>query len=606
LNNHARARLRANQSNRAIMAKKRSVATKSEKPERQRAAQASAPLRSWFTARAIRETIESVAVAFILAFLFRTFEAEAFVIPTGSMAPTLMGAHKDLLCPECGYEYRAGASSEEDPLAQQRGLPASGVPVVGAMCPLCRFMANVGPGHGHPTYGGDRILVSKFAYEFGEPQRWDVVVFRFPLEAQTDFIKRCVGLPGETLHIWHGDLYVKRPGEKEFALARRDPRELRAMAQIVYDNDYVVDAMTQAGWPLRWQNWPADASEGSGSDGWKSDDGGRSFAIESAAGDIRWLRYRHYVPSLFDWQAIRQGRLDRDAVKPLLITDFYGYDTSVERNKPAAQARMLGLHWVGDLLVECDLESTDGRGTAHLDLVQGGKHFRCAINCETGEARLAIDGLDEFQPKVQTAVRGPGRHHVAFANIDRQLLLWVDGRPVEFDAATVYEKLGNDVPQSTSDDPLDLAPAGIGSQSAKLAVSHIRLWRDIYYIATRQNEFGGPTDYTGGAIAVLNYEQWFHFLSTPELWAPADARSLFDLRREDAIFELAADQFFMLGDNSPMSEDARLWVGEKSVSRELLVGRALIIFWPHSFNEIPGTSVPFPFFPNFARMGFIR
>ncbi|MGC3966264.1 MAG: hypothetical protein QM775_02485 [Pirellulales bacterium] len=40
----------------------------------------------------LRETFDSIAIAFILAFLFRTFEAEAFVIPTGSMALTLMGA----------------------------------------------------------------------------------------------------------------------------------------------------------------------------------------------------------------------------------------------------------------------------------------------------------------------------------------------------------------------------------------------------------------------------------------------------------------------------------------------------------------------------------
>ena len=38
----------------------------------------------------MRETIESIVVAFLLAFLFRTFEAEPFVIPTGSMAPTLL------------------------------------------------------------------------------------------------------------------------------------------------------------------------------------------------------------------------------------------------------------------------------------------------------------------------------------------------------------------------------------------------------------------------------------------------------------------------------------------------------------------------------------
>jgi signal peptidase I len=62
----------------------------------------------------------------------------------------------------------------------------------------------------------------------------------------------------------------------------------------------------------------------------------------------------------------------------------------------------------------------------------------------------------------------------------------------------------------------------------------------------------------------------------------------------------------MLGDNSPASQDARLWDNERFVHRDLLVGKALMVFWPHSFHRIPGTSIPFPFFPNFARMGFIR
>src|ERR1700676_3426555 len=56
---------------------------------------------SW--AWTIRETIESIVIAFILAFLFRTFEVEAFVIPTGSMATTLMGRNLDLDCPQCGF-----------------------------------------------------------------------------------------------------------------------------------------------------------------------------------------------------------------------------------------------------------------------------------------------------------------------------------------------------------------------------------------------------------------------------------------------------------------------------------------------------------------------
>src|SRR3989304_2288271 len=65
------------------------------------------------TAHNFRETIESIVIAFILAFLFRTFEAEAFVIPTGSMAPALQGRHKEVACPQCGYTYRTGASIDE-------------------------------------------------------------------------------------------------------------------------------------------------------------------------------------------------------------------------------------------------------------------------------------------------------------------------------------------------------------------------------------------------------------------------------------------------------------------------------------------------------------
>ena len=93
------------------------------------------------SSRNIRETIESIVIAFVLAFLFRTFEAEAFVIPTGSMAPTLQGMHKDVDCPECGYRYQASASVEATDERQRLQLelqrvesetgPASAVPSAG-------------------------------------------------------------------------------------------------------------------------------------------------------------------------------------------------------------------------------------------------------------------------------------------------------------------------------------------------------------------------------------------------------------------------------------------------------------------------------------------
>ena len=65
-------------------------------------------------------------------------------------------------------------------------------------------------------------------------------------------------------------------------------------------------------------------------------------------------------------------------------------------------------------------------------------------------------------------------------------------------------------------------------------------------------------------------------------------------------FELLDDQFFALGDNSPASSDARGWVGHHYVERENLVGKALFVYWPHSWWS------PIPFLPNFKRMGFIR
>ena len=85
--------------------------------------------------RTLRETVESIVIAFILAFLFRTFEAEAFVIPTGSMAPTLQGRHKDIDCPSAatlsGQCQRRSRSRTANRIA--------GLLCDDATCPMCRY-----------------------------------------------------------------------------------------------------------------------------------------------------------------------------------------------------------------------------------------------------------------------------------------------------------------------------------------------------------------------------------------------------------------------------------------------------------------------------------
>lgn len=73
-------------------------------------------------------------MAFILALVVRGFEAQAFVIPTGSMAPTLMGRHKEVSCAQCGFTFAVNASEE----VEQHSPSHS---VYSGLCVNCRYQA---------------------------------------------------------------------------------------------------------------------------------------------------------------------------------------------------------------------------------------------------------------------------------------------------------------------------------------------------------------------------------------------------------------------------------------------------------------------------------
>ena len=154
-----------------------------------------------------RETVEAIIVAFILALVVRGFEAQAFVIPTGSMAPTLMDVTRKSPVPSvdsCMRSMRRRKLNRRVPQLVRAGL-----------CVNCRYQARLDD---QPSFKGDRILVSMFTYDLPylpashDPERWDVVVFRYPEEPEVSYIKRLVGLPGETIRIYHGDIYVKNAG----------------------------------------------------------------------------------------------------------------------------------------------------------------------------------------------------------------------------------------------------------------------------------------------------------------------------------------------------------------------------------------------------------
>lgn len=94
----------------------------------------------------LREWLEAIVIALVMALVIRTFVVQAFKIPSLSMYPTLKI--------------------------------------------------------------GDRLFVNKFLYRFREPQRWDIIVFKYPEDPTKDFIKRLIGLPGETVEIRDGSIYV--------------------------------------------------------------------------------------------------------------------------------------------------------------------------------------------------------------------------------------------------------------------------------------------------------------------------------------------------------------------------------------------------------------
>lgn len=567
-----------------------------------------------------RETVESIVIAFILAFLFRTFEAEAFVIPTGSMAPTLFGRHKDIECTQCGYKYQVGASFEVNDNEYLKGRMEA------AVCPNCRYQMSESAIKDLPVFKGDRILVNKFPYEFGDPERWDVVVFKYPEHPETNYIKRLVGLPGETIEIRHGDVY--RLKDNEWAILRKDdPNKQRQLQILVYDNEHPETALHKAGWPKRWAGVKHDDAEKSiagwseDASGWQAITGTNGFQLPAEStqnGEFRWLRYRHFVPQSNDWQDALKG-ITPQQPRAELIGDFCGYNaaTGIGANSSIDE----GWFWNGDLTINAQVEvdslAADGPKELMLELIEGGRKYRCRFDLETGKATLFLietrDDHTEEQPlqpgqeppSAQTTLKGKGKHTVTFANVDDRLCLWVDDDLVKFSGSTEYTPDSLPLPQQQ-----DLVPVGIAARGAAVTVSQLTLQRDIYYrgdYLKPESEFNidpyqDSTESEFQDPSATLYPKRFD----PKKWADAylDKQEAWQRNHSDVSrFELDADEFLMFGDNSPSSLDSRLWRNLRNakhryaVPRSALVGKAFFIYWPHGvpfLNNGQGYNVDIP------------
>src|SRR5580658_6076162 len=102
----------------------------------------------------VRQTVELLVALCLCVLLVRTFSAEAYVVPTGSMAPTLLGLHREITCQSCRFLFVVGIDEEG-----QTGQ---------AVCPNCGQRGL--DGTSSVECGGDRVLVQKFLYDFRPPR----------------------------------------------------------------------------------------------------------------------------------------------------------------------------------------------------------------------------------------------------------------------------------------------------------------------------------------------------------------------------------------------------------------------------------------------------
>ncbi|QEG21864.1 signal peptidase I [Mariniblastus fucicola] len=552
----------------------------------------------YFRNPGVRETIESIVIAILLAFMFKTYEAEAFVIPTGSMAPSLQGQHLDLDCAQCGYRYLTGASRKKA--------------IEKTICPICNYrteMRSTDPEHKRNS--GDRILVNKFIYDFHEPERYDVIVFKYPNNAKQNYIKRLIGLPGDNILIENGDIYLMNGSDEQGwsrEISRKPSRKVKQVLIDVDDTKYVSGKLKLLDWPSRWAQWR-------GGSAWSRDENSNSFAA-SATDSEQWIRYRNFIPP---WSRILSGGLPEEYAKPLnelppgtLISDNMAYNNASFSGEPVATG--YGNHWVGDIGVEVWTEIETSSGELLLDLVEGGVHFTCRFDVATGKATIECDDPRvEFyndsgvvsKPVAETSLSS-GSNQMLMVNADDEIHLWVNGSLVQFDAST-YRRDGMPIPKYSKQEPGDAEPAGIGAKNLSMTVSRIKVVRDIYYSSVTLEQDGQ----SNGNESHLSPSIIHGIMADPESWSEQHALDYFDAKKgqTEPMFKLEfgpgsdrdKDQFFPMGDNSTQSLDARVWDSpNRYVERDMLIGRAIYVYWPHTLNE------PVPFFPNFGKMKFIR
>jgi signal peptidase I len=501
------------------------------------------------------ESFASLLGFFILLLVFKTFFVPLFVIPTGSMAETLCGAHAAFTCPNCGYSYEVGVYTESGPHPPQ---------IADVECPNCRFPAqpHAGPSLAtrlRPTIG-DRIMVLGWCYDLNigdlGPRRWDVVVFHNPQDAEVNYIKRLIGLPGDTIELIDGDLFINER-------IQRKPAHVQEQLWFpYYDHDYRPTA------------------PGGGS--------GRYFPHWAALdANTPWRELDTRAPHVDDPAAppatIEFSTLPGDSRTPGSIEDVYGYNAPIVIGRNPI-GRLLKSDTVTDVRLSCDVRLAGGDGYVELSTSKYDDTFYARLYADGRLLlqRAALAQPDERTTWGETRVAAERPLRLALANADYRVSVAVDGRELltsdaDPNAAHYYGITANAARARAlalygqrKAPPVPVVR--VTSSKVRVSLAHVRLDRDIYYKDWRSE----PPDFRAGEAP-----PWRATLGRP--------------------LTLHGDEYFVLGDNSPNSLDGRYWtsVGPHLAERlahglqlgtvpaDQLIGRAIFVYWP-GFLPLPG------------------
>ena len=512
----------------------------------------SAAVSSTTSTLSILSLLESLTLAFTLALIIRGFVVEAFVIPTGSMAESLMGKHTETICKTCRYTYTTGIPSSR-----------SSGPLV---CPNCGDKSQRVFAGSAFERAGDRVLVLKPMYFLSRykalswlsPKRWDVVVFLFPGNGLDNYIKRLAGLPGETIEVIDGDVYI------DGRIDRKPPKVQRELWIPVFDNDY-QRARPGQGWP----RWQADSDI-------ERLHNGRLLRL-NARDAQRTITYDGPIDNTLTYNALRP--LGRNQVT---VTDLrLGFDVIPRDLGPSAE-------------VTAVLSKRDHFFRLRLDISDPASPY-----IELQHSHSPSDGSGQSQWQAIRDDAGlPLRHdlppaaigsslHLALQNVDYEVSAWLNGRQVLATTHGSYTPGSLDLVRLLGKTKAPRPNVFISAADCQVDLLHITLDKDVFYTST-------------GRIAIAHEQRHLADARARELHGqpPHACAQPFRIPSDD---DRPGSAYFMLGDNSSDSRDSRLWCVKHpgldddyvrgTVPRDHMIGQAFFVYWPAA-GPIVGQQLP--------------